>query len=236
VNLATAGGDVRARLGTWPHERDVGHLMLADHTMVPADADVRHWIAAAAERGVRTLRTGALFPESVDAFLNAGFRTVDLLALLVCDPRTPPPHPPVHHVRTRRLTGRDLDAAAEVDQRAFHRRWSNSAASLGDIRGATPQHRSRKVTARGELVAFAISGRAGRCGYLQRLAVEPATQRRGYGTALVLDSLSWMRRHRVTSAMVNTAADNEAAIELYEALGFTRRHGDLQVLELTLEP
>ncbi len=85
-------------------------------------------------------------------------------------------------------------------------------------------------------MAFAISGRAGRCGYLQRLAVDPEHRRRGLATALVIDALGWMRRHRTTSTMVNTAVDNRAAIDLYESLGFTRTPRDLRVLELALDP
>jgi ribosomal protein S18 acetylase RimI-like enzyme len=232
VNLATAGGIVRARLGTWPHEPDVGHLALADHHMVPDDAHVAQW---ATRRGLRALRTGALFPDSVGVFRRAGFTTVDSLVLLEFDLRDPR-RTPTRFRRTRRMTDRDLTVAASVDQRAFRPRWSNSAASLREISQATPHHRSRKVVEDGRLLGFAISGRAGRSGYLQRLAVDPDAQRRGHGRALAHDALAWMRRHRATTALVNTAADNGAAVALYESVGFTRRPGELEVLELRLEP
>ena len=66
------------------------------------------------------------------------------------------------------------------------------------------------------MAAFAITGVANRVGYLQRLAVDPSAQRRGLGHALVADSLDWMHRRGATTAMVNTAFDNEAALGLYD--------------------
>ena len=62
------------------------------------------------------------------------------------------------------------------------------------------------------MAAFAITGVADRVGYLQRLAVDPTAQRRGLGRTLVADSLDWMQRRGATTAMVNTAFDNNAAL------------------------
>jgi ribosomal protein S18 acetylase RimI-like enzyme len=46
------------------------------------------------------------------------------------------------------------------------------------------------------IVAYAISGRDGRNGYIQRLAVAPEHQHHGHGLTLVTDSLRWMARWR----------------------------------------
>ena len=89
------------------------------------------------------------------------------------------------------------------------------------------------IVVRGELRAFAISGRAGTRGYLQRVAVDPRARRQGFGRILVTDALGWMRRHRVTTALVNTATDNVAARALYNSFGFRRRDAELKVLEFT---
>lgn len=83
--------------------------------------------------------------------------------------------------------------------------------------------------------AFAITGVADRAGYLQRLAVDPSAQRHGLGRSLVADSLDWMRRRGATTAMVNTAFDNTAALALYESFGFRRRDDSLLILELRLD-
>jgi ribosomal-protein-alanine N-acetyltransferase len=249
VNLATAGA--RARIGTWPHEPDIGHLVLTDHEMIPGHDDVAHWIASARERGFHRVRTGALFPASTAAFASAGFLEIDSLLLLQLDladrplpSRAAPPSRPALASRhaggfvgrgpTRRLTAARLAEAAAVDELAFGRRWSNDTASLDAIREATPSHRSRMVVDGGSLRGFAVSGRAGTRGYVQRLAVDPAARRRGIGRTLVADALGWMDRHDVGTVLVNTAADNEAALALYESFGFRPQQGELKVLELSL--
>ena len=56
------------------------------------------------------------------------------------------------------------------------------------------------VSGRPLVVAYAITGRAGDIGYLQRLAVDPDHHHRGIGSALVLDSLGWARRRARTSS------------------------------------
>ena len=85
------------------------------------------------------------------------------------------------------------------------------------------------------MAAFAITGVANQVGYLQRLAVDPTAQRRGLGRALVADSLEWMHRRGATTAMVNTAFDNDAALALYETFGFQHRPDPLLILELRLD-
>lgn len=229
--------------------------MLVDHEMIPTSHDVAGWLAAARGRGLRGIRTGALFPKSTEAFLSAGFTEIDSLVLLdlrlsagagvrgsAAGPagrgafgRDAFGRGAFGRGPTRRLAPSRLSDAARVDERAFGRRWSNDATSLDEIRTATPHQRSRMIATRGALAGFAISGRAGTRGYLQRIAVDPAEQRQGLGRALVADALTWMRRHRVGTALVNTAADNLAATTLYESFGFRRRDADLKVLELTFQ-
>jgi ribosomal-protein-alanine N-acetyltransferase len=227
--------------------------VLVDHEMIPTAHDVAGWLSVARGRGLRGIRTGALFPRSTEAFLSAGFTEIDSLVLLdlrlsadvgVRGSRAGPTgrdavgrdavgRGAFGRGPTRRLAPSRLSEAARVDERAFGRRWSNDAASLDGIRTATPHRRSRMIATRGALAGFAISGRAGTRGYLQRIAVDPAEQRQGLGRALVADALTWMRRHRVETALVNTAADNLAATTLYESFGFRRRDAELKVLELT---
>ena len=137
-------------------------------------------------------------------------------------------------LRLKRLRRSMLDDAARVDRQAFRAPWANDAAALADIMSATPQHRSRCIHLDGRLVAFAISGRAAAWGYIQRLAVDPAVQRRGIGRVLVGDAVSWMQRRQVARVLVNTAIDNEAALALYHSAGFDDRPDDLTILERAL--
>jgi ribosomal protein S18 acetylase RimI-like enzyme len=106
---------------------------------------------------------------------------------------------------------------------------------LGDVRSATPRHRARAIRVDQEIVAYIISGRDGRNGYVQRLAVSPAHQHHGFGRALVTDSLRWMARWRVQRALVNTHIGNDTALALYHRLGFTDLGDRLHVFERRIE-
>ena len=70
---------------------------------------------------------------------------------------------------------------------------------------------------------------------MQRLAVDPAYQGAGLGAALVVDALRWLRRHGGERAIVNTQPDNEAALALYQRLGFRLEPTGLDVLACHLQ-
>jgi GNAT superfamily N-acetyltransferase len=246
VSSLAAARPARARLGRWPYDDAVVHLVLLDHHMVPTDADIAGWIDQANGQGARLLRTGALFPNSTPPFLAAGFQVADTLTLLACrvgsrrngDVNTsgaPRPLPMTGgSIRMRRLRPAMLSEAADIDRRSFSTPWANDIAALADIMSATPYHRSRSVHQDGRMVAFSISGRADRSGYVQRLAVDPSARRQGFASLLLDDALHWMRRRSVSEAMVNTAAGNRSALSLYESAGFERQPGSLSILERAL--
>ena len=240
MNTTAAEHPVRARLGRWPDDADVAHLVLLDHHMVPDRDHVDSWVADARAQGATALRTGALFPPSAPAFLAAGFEVIDTLSLLELDHRSSPPARDRNTVgrpaaRLRRLRPSQLDDAAIVDRHAFSAPWANNAAALHDIVTATPRYRARCVRQDGQMVAFSISGRASTWGYLQRLAVDPSARRSGLARLLVADALDWMRRRNVERVLVNTATDNVAALTLYRSLGFIERPERLTILERSLQ-
>jgi ribosomal-protein-alanine N-acetyltransferase len=253
VSSLAAARPARARLGRWPYDDRVAHLVLLDHHMVPTGADIEAWIADAAATGARAVRTGALFPNASEPFLRSGFDVADTLILLQRAVPQPSPaavptagsattrptttRPTTRRgggARLRRLRPSMLHEAAEIDRRSFSSPWANDSSALAEIMTATPHHRSRSVHLDGRMVAFAISGRAETSGYVQRLAVDPSARRRGFARLLLDDALHWMARRAVTHALVNTAADNVSALRLYESAGFERRPGALLILERTL--
>jgi ribosomal protein S18 acetylase RimI-like enzyme len=219
-------------LRRWPGDETIGHLVLIDHGAVPSSTDIDLWIEQATAAGLRAVRTGAMFPRAAEVFADAGFATIDTLALLERDLRSI--RRPNIRLETKRLTRRQTHQAVAIDRRAFGARWANDAASLRAIRRATPAYRARQLSVDGQLVAFAISGVAGPTGYLQRLAVEPRSQRGGRGKSLVADALCWMHDRHLANALVNTAIGNAAALALYDQFGFRQRADQLTIAELDL--
>ena len=69
---------------------------------------------------------------------------------------------------------------------------------------------------------------------MQRLAVRPEAAGQGWGSALVLDGLGWMASAGCIEALVNTHADNDRALKLYDRLGFRALPDGLVVLGSTL--
>lgn len=236
MSSLAAARPARARLGRWPYDDHVAHLVLLDHHMQPSTADVAGWIDEAAQQGANLVRTGALFPNAVPAFLDTGFRVADTLTLLArqlddAAPRATDRPTLGAPIRLRRLRPNMLRDAAEIDRRSFSAPWANDTAALADILRATPYHRSRCVSIDGRMVGFSISGRADRSGYVQRLAVDPSARRRGIAHHLLADALRWMKRRDITRALVNTGTDNGSALALYEGFGFEQQPGSLVILE-----
>jgi ribosomal protein S18 acetylase RimI-like enzyme len=221
------------RMRQWPHDPTVGHLIFLDHARTPTPDDLERALDHARRHGARAVRTSALFPAAAGVVLDAGFTAIDRLALLerTLDGNLP------HSVRpTRPMLAWHHAAAAAVDRDAFGPLWGNDAASLRDVRRATPRHRARIVRDGRQIVGFAISGAAGEHGYLQRLAVATSHRRAGYASDLVSDALGWMQQGGLSSVLVNTGVWNQPALSLYDRFGFRRLEDDLTIAELRLRP
>ncbi len=220
----------------WPNDSTVAHLIFVDHQAVPTTDEIAGAIAHAHHRGARAIRTSALFPRAAAVLGDAGFATINELALLRLrlDDDVIAGLAPVR--RTRALQPWSHRRAAAVDQDAFGLLWGNDTASLRDIRHATPLHRARAVRQDGRIVGFAISGAAADNGYLQRLAVASDHRRRGVARDLVADALRWMHQRQRLHALVNTGVENHAALELYASIGFERLTDVLTIVERRLDP
>jgi ribosomal protein S18 acetylase RimI-like enzyme len=194
------------------------------------------------DHGYTEAVTVALAPREQIPFLTAGFSVKEELHLLVhhmtplprrAAPRTGP--------RARRARDEDWEGILATDSEAFADFWRLGRQGLLQAMAATPVRRLRVVSGvvngaatADDVVGYALTGRAGTAGYLQRLAVRPGAQGRGVGRALVLDGLHWLRRHRVERVLVNTQLANARALNLYLGVGFVVETDRLAVLRLHL--
>lgn len=105
--------------------------------------------------------------------------------------------------------------------------------ALNEARRATPTHRFRVIVQNRAVVAYAIHGRAGTRGYLQRLAVRPDLEGQGMGTSLIYDGLSWLLGKGASEVLVNTQEHNSRALGLYEHVGYVLQSEKLSVLSWT---
>lgn len=204
-----------ARLGSWRGRADVAYLSVgADHPPTPEIVD--RCLRLLRGRGYSAVVTSALAAADALPFLDAGFSVRERLHLLA---HAMGDLPQPRHT-TRRARKGDRAEVLELDHRSFDGFWRLDADGLTNAVDATPTSRFRVVDGDDGLVAYAVTGRAGRHGYLQRLAVDPAARREGLGRAIVLDGLRWLRRHGATQALVNTQCDNAPALALYQSCGF----------------
>jgi ribosomal protein S18 acetylase RimI-like enzyme len=228
-------GREKVRTGPWRSDDSIALIAPWPDAPAPSSTFIRHCLRVLAAQGFATVITSALTRQEQTPFLAAGFDEHERLHLLGHGLN----HLPVRPQRPELRRGRrvDRDRALAVDRAAFDSFWRLDHRGLQDALDATPSTRFRvSATEDDELRGYAISGRAGRQGYVQRLAVDPDHQRRGLGRALVLDALHWMRRHGVKHAVVNTQLGNVAALELYRAIGFRTEPDGLAVLRRELSP
>jgi GNAT superfamily N-acetyltransferase len=220
----------RLRVGTWRGDGSVAYLAPAS-TRPPSAAIVRHACDVLAARGFHEVITAALAQTERGGFLAAGFEVRDSLHLLAHDLRELPEVPGAH---LRRGHSWDRTRALAVDGRAFPPFWRLDEGGLHEALRATPSARFRVALVERTVTGYAVTGRAGHRGYLQRLAVDPTVQGRGLGRALVADALAWLRRRDVTHAVVNTQVTNDRALHLYLSMGFRLQPAGLEVLGRTI--
>jgi ribosomal protein S18 acetylase RimI-like enzyme len=231
-------GRERARIWPWRGDRNVAFLAPVPEAPILSAAFLRRCLTILGERGFARVVTSALSPIEQTGFFAAGFEVAEELHLLSLDLDG---LPPLSDVGVTRVAAGERPQILAIDGAAFSPFWQLDEHGLNEALSATPRTRFRAVIdeqARGAagrtLIGYAINGRSGSRGFVQRLAVVPEARRHGIGRGLLLDGLHWMRRRGVRRAVVNTQVGNEAALALYYDAGFLRESSGLSVMEAGL--
>ncbi len=229
------------RVRPWPVDPTTAHLVPSTNRRISSEA-LRRTLDELARAGYRRARTAALSPAEQRPFLDVGFEVDEHLHLLAHTLEDLPPR--VGSDGLRRARRADRPGVLAADAAAFAPPWQLDARGLAEALAATPTVRFRvgddhghrvgddhgHRAGEGGVAGYAITGRAGTRGYLQRVAVRPELAGRGLGRSLVTDALWWLRRRGTHRALVNTQEGNDAALHLYEAIGFRTEPEGLDVL------
>jgi ribosomal-protein-alanine N-acetyltransferase len=233
-------GRERARAGPWRGDGQVAYLAPLPYDPPPSVDFVLRCLDQLARRGYAEVITSALAGAEQRPFLAVGFTPHEQLRFLAHDLAGVPIRAAAGAHHLRKAVPADWDVVLDVDAGSFSPFWRLDRGGLEEALSATPSTRFRVAVAddrgRGRVVGYAITGRAGDQGYLQRLAVAAGVRRGGVGRALALDGLRWLRRRAVHRAVVNTQFGNDAALALYLRLGFREEPSDLAVLHRSLLP
>ena len=237
-------GRERARAGPWRGDGQVAYLAPLPYDPPPSVDFLRRCLDQLARRGYSEVITSALAGSEQRPFLAVGFTPHEQLRFLAHDLAGVPIRAATGPHHLRKAVPADWSTVLDVDAGSFSPFWRLDRGGLEEALSATPSTRFRVALAadpggradRALVVGYAITGRAGDQGYLQRLAVAGAARRAGVGRALALDGLRWLRRRSVRRAVVNTQFGNDAALGLYLRLGFRVEPSDLAVLHRSLVP
>ena len=222
----------RVRAGSWRGSDDLAYLVPLSGASTLTPSTLERIRAHLREDGFRSVVTAAVGPPSATCSLPmASPNTRPFISCATtCKVRS---RTPARARGLRRGRRRDVDAILDVDRQTFEAFWQLDRDGLYEAINATPATRLR-VVRDPDVVGYAVTGRAGTQGYLQRLAVHPDRQGLGLGIDLVVDALHWLRRRDVTTCWVNTQEANAAALSLYTRLGFIPARHQLTVLRRDL--
>lgn len=175
-------------------------------------------------RGVKIIEVWAGHMEQAKVFGRLGFRLGDEMAWYRYQGPQPGPVDP----RIRPYRPDDLDSLLAIHQRTSEEDWQLSPRAYADMLTTVD---TRVLEMDGAIAGFTHSRQIEAQGLFEGLAVHPDFHRRGVARALMEDSITWFATQGATTIDLFVLETNEAAIRLYEGIGF-RRMG--QQIQLTL--
>jgi [ribosomal protein S18]-alanine N-acetyltransferase len=114
----------------------------------------------------------------------------------------------------------DLPDVRAVDAEAFGAEAWSATAWQREWEGVPAMRHLAVVVADGRVVGFAVLSTVADVADLHRVAVAPGSRRRGLGLALVESLIAEARGRGCVRMLLEVEAGNEAAVALYDRLGF----------------
>ncbi|MBN2118248.1 MAG: GNAT family N-acetyltransferase [Anaerolineales bacterium] len=123
-------------------------------------------------------------------------------------------------IRIRKMTEADLPEVEKTDAASFDPLWQNP---LETLRRAFAQALYVTVAENeAGIIGYQLSTGGGQRAHLARLAVHPAGQGKGVGSALLSDLFTYLTDTGISRLSVNTQSDNRISLSLYQRMGFVR--------------
>ncbi len=153
--------------------------------------------------------------------VSSGFELQQNIVLLELAHENIHSFPEPHGIRIRPMQDADMSAVAQVDLAAFGQFWHNTERVL---QRARLQCASATVAEddSGVIVGYQLSTKNPFGAHLARLGIQPNSQGKGVGTALVNQLIQILIAGQFSKLSVNTQADNTASLSLYKKMGFVR--------------
>jgi ribosomal protein S18 acetylase RimI-like enzyme len=145
-------------------------------------------------------------------------RVIDVVTLIKRDLEVPFHIRASEPVEIREVREDDLTTLERIEAAAFTPIWRYGAAGLNLARR---QALSFDVALlEDKLVGYQVSTLSTYGAHLARMTVDPAVQRQGVGTTLMLSAIQSYRRANVLNATLNTQMNNVASQRLYARFGY----------------
>ena len=225
------------RVRQWRDNKNI--KLITPRTATPlTPEEIAEYVEHLEHSGTKEITTSAISKQETYPFLKAGFTVREELHLLTrnirkqtsTDNQEEKPTPK-QRFNIRRAYPWEQQNILEIDEKTFDSFWNFDKRSLKEAIRATPTTLVSVLLVEKTIVGYAITGKNGSYGYLQRLAVHPNSNGQGYGTALVKNALKWLESKGARQVLVNTQQQNHRAFRLYETLGFRKQEEGLFVLK-----